>query len=151
MEGYDFGSFVSRAFWSPSHFQNHQAKGKKLHYIYFWRTSPDNTFFQIVNYEVLHYPSSHHVEHIEHLPHHLEHHVEHSAPYHAEHHVEHVVPHHLEHGVPHHVEHLEHLPHHIEHTEHVHVENGGWEPSAPWSRSGAGNDAQEIAYSGQRK
>lgn len=109
---------------------------------------------KIVNYEVVHYPQ-HHVDHIEHLPHHIEHivphHVEHVVP----HHVEHVVPHHVEHIVPHHLEHhLDHhidLPHHVEHIEHVEHTAPGWDPHA-WARSSQEpQDAQDMAYNAQRR
>ncbi|EDV43710.1 uncharacterized protein Dana_GF16391 [Drosophila ananassae] len=99
---------------------------------------------KIVNYEVVHYP--HHVDHV--APHHIEHvvphHIEHVVP----HHIEHIVPHHIDHHLEHHIDHHVDLP--VEHIEHLEHPSPAWDPHA-WARSSQEpQDAQDLAYAGQK-
>ncbi|XP_002013310.2 uncharacterized protein LOC6587894 [Drosophila persimilis] len=101
---------------------------------------------KIVNYEVVHYPNHHHVEHV--VPHHIEHvvphHIEHVVP----HHIEHIVPHHIDHHLDHHIDHHVDLP--VEHIEHLEHPSPAWDPHA-WARSSQEpQDAQDLAYAGQK-
>ncbi|XP_036325216.1 uncharacterized protein LOC118738398 [Rhagoletis pomonella] len=101
---------------------------------------------KIINYEVVHYPHHvEHVEHIEHIPHHVDHfphHVDHIVPHHID-----IVPHHVDHHVDHHID----LPPHVEHVEHFEHPSPAWDPHA-WARSSQEpQDAQDMAFSGQRQ
>lgn len=92
---------------------------------------------KIVNYEVVHYP--HHVEHV------VPHHIEHVVP----HHIEHIVPHHIDHHLDHHIDHHVDLP--VEHIEHLEHPAPAWDPHA-WARSSQEpQDAQDMAYAGQKR
>ncbi|XP_062124595.1 uncharacterized protein LOC133837752 [Drosophila sulfurigaster albostrigata] len=92
---------------------------------------------KIVNYEVVHYP--HHVDHV------VPHHIEHVVP----HHIEHIVPHHIDHHLEHHLDHHVDLP--VEHIEHLENPAPAWDPHA-WARSSQEpQDAQDIAYAGQKR
>ncbi|XP_030371718.1 uncharacterized protein LOC115622004 [Scaptodrosophila lebanonensis] len=85
---------------------------------------------KIVNYEVVHYP--HHVEHV------VPHHIEHIVPHHIDHH-------HLDHHIDHHVD----LP--VEHIEHLEHPAPAWDPHA-WARSSQEpQNAQDMAYAGQKR
>ncbi|KAH8311806.1 hypothetical protein KR044_008124, partial [Drosophila immigrans] len=91
---------------------------------------------KIVNYEVVHYP--HHVDHV------VPHHIEHVVP----HHIEHIVPHHIDHHLEHHLDHHVDLP--VEHIEHLEHPAPAWDPHA-WARSSQEpQDAQDMAYAGQK-
>ncbi|KAH8407240.1 hypothetical protein KR222_011119 [Zaprionus bogoriensis] len=92
---------------------------------------------KIVNYEVVHYP--HHVDHV------VPHHIEHVVP----HHIEHIVPHHIDHHLDHHIDHHVDLP--VEHIEHLEHPSPAWDPHA-WARSSQEpQDAQDMAYAGQKR
>lgn len=92
---------------------------------------------KIVNYEVVHYP--HHVDHV------VPHHIEHVVP----HHIEHFAPHHIDHHLEHHIDHHVDLP--VEHIEHLEHPAPAWDPHA-WARSSQEpQDAQDMAYAGQKR
>ncbi|EDW84596.1 uncharacterized protein Dwil_GK13051 [Drosophila willistoni] len=92
---------------------------------------------KIVNYEVVHYP--HHVDHV------VPHHIEHVVP----HHIEHIVPHHIDHHLDHHIDHHVDLP--VEHIDHLEHPAPAWDPHA-WARSSQEpQDAQDMAYVGQKR
>lgn len=92
---------------------------------------------KIVNYEVVHYP--HHVDHV------VPHHIEHVVP----HHIEHIVPHHIDHHLDHHIDHHVDLP--VEHIDHLEHPAPAWDPHA-WARSSQEpQDAQDMAYAGQKR
>ncbi|KAM8705227.1 hypothetical protein ACLKA7_009652 [Drosophila subpalustris] len=92
---------------------------------------------KIVNYEVVHYP--HHVDHV------VPHHIEHVVP----HHIDHFAPHHIDHHLEHHIDHHVDLP--VEHIEHLEHPAPAWDPHA-WARSSQEpEDAQDMAYAGQKR